>query len=65
MMQYDPENQLTIFSQTGSGATMAQYGYDVGSARVMERGVDQDPSQLQVWIGRNITKRKMIRFRKS
>jgi RHS repeat-associated protein len=49
-MAYDPENQLSVFSQAGK--VVLEYGYADGGARLWKR-VDQSATNVQVWIGNN------------
>jgi RHS repeat-associated protein len=48
-LQYDPENQLTVFSQPGT--VTAEFGYAADGARLWKR-LNQDPTKVQVWIGK-------------
>jgi RHS repeat-associated protein len=47
-MTYDPENQLSVFSQ--AGAVVLEYGYAWDGARLWKR-IDQSATNVQVWIG--------------
>lgn len=49
-MTYDPENQLSVFSQAGK--VVVEFGYAADGTRLWKR-TDQSSTNIQVWIGNN------------